>query len=536
MAVTCASEGLYLGRLSLLEGELRVGTTDREVRRFFADWNHRIIGNGLLCARGAGVRRTFLARVGLRLGNLHARLPPPPSFQRLMQKDHQALQRRLGNKDAAWSGRTEHQAQHVDFDGLALQVPPGVFVPRRSALPSVEAGHELAQATGATRLLDCGTGSGCIALALLRRLPHATVVAIDQDVNAVACARQNAQALGLEERAKVHQMRFDELRDVVDDAGFDLAVSNPPYLPERLMSHVGYARELQSQSVKAFAAGEDGLGAYRQLAECLPDVLKDQASVVMSCQPGKAAWAAQPFIALGYEATPRDAAVQQILALTTDPDGPPTTGIEEVDEISNLAGVTLQYGNHVTAGSLESLRWATYDAAGAKKQPPERPPPPDLVDGIWAVTYQPWYTGSWSEPAGDPIWCFLLWLARVGNATYEPHGGTVPGASGECSVFRLLGDASRFQFSEDFQQAEIIPKGHFGWADGEVARASLGGRPSQAVSRCKSARESRAMRGITRNYMVQADSSVKGDHWERFQGLRPVFQKMIGATSQKERR
>lgn len=43
-------------------------------------------------------------------------------------------------------------------------------------------------------------------------------------------------------------------------------------------------------------------------------------------------------------------------------------------------------------------------------------------------------------------------------------------------------------------------------------------------------------RGITRNYMVQADSSVKGDHWERFQGLRPVFQKMIGATSQKERR
>ncbi|CAK9051508.1 Release factor glutamine methyltransferase (RF MTase) (N5-glutamine methyltransferase PrmC) (Protein-(glutamine-N5) MTase PrmC) (Protein-glutamine N-methyltransferase PrmC) [Durusdinium trenchii] len=256
MAVTCASEGLYLGRLSLLEGELRVGTTDREVRRFFADWNHRIIGNGLLCARGAGVRRTFLARVGLRLGNLHARLPPPPSFQRLMQKDHQALQRRLGNKDAAWSGRTEHQAQHVDFDGLALQVPPGVFVPRRSALPSVEAGHELAQATGATRLLDCGTGSGCIALALLRRLPHATVVAIDQDVNAVACARQNAQALGLEERAKVHQMRFDELRDVVDDAGFDLAVSNPPYLPERLMSHVGYARELQSQSVKAFAAGE----------------------------------------------------------------------------------------------------------------------------------------------------------------------------------------------------------------------------------------------------------------------------------------
>ncbi|CAK9071135.1 EF-hand domain-containing protein [Durusdinium trenchii] len=228
-----------------------------------------------------------------------------------------------------------------------------------------------------------------------------------------------------------------------------------------------------------------------------------------------------------------DAAVQQILALTTDPDGPSLLGrlcwcqcqpiprpvqCSSVAVPCNLAGVTLQYGaaktsanrNHVTAGSLESLRWATYDAAGAKKY---------FIEG-----YQPWYTGSWSEPAGDPIWCFLflgfwtilrellrtagtgprelgkvgsekrLWLARVGNATYEPHGGTVPGVRG-------------FQFSEDFQQAEIIPKGHFGWAD-----------------------------GITRNYMVQADSSVKGDHWERFQGLRPVFQKMIGATSQKERR
>ncbi|CAK9020494.1 unnamed protein product [Durusdinium trenchii] len=181
----------------------------------------------------------------------------------------------------------------------------------------------------------------------------------------------------------------------------------------------------------------------------------------------------------------RDAAVQQILALTTDPDGPsllgrlcwcqcqpiprPTTGIEEVDEISNLAGVTLQYGNHVTAGSLESLRWATYDAATRTATA--------TGFGGW---YQPWYTGSWSEPAGDPIWCFLLWLARVGNATYE------------------------FQFSEDFQQAEIIPKGNLGVFCCCCCPCIPGWAP---IPSC-----------ITRNYMVQADSSVKGDHWERFQG------------------
>ncbi|CAK9020495.1 unnamed protein product [Durusdinium trenchii] len=126
-------------------------------------------------------------------------------------------------------------------------------------------------------------------------------------------------------------------------------------------------------------------------------------------------------------------------------------------------------GNHVTAGSLESLRWATYDAATRTATA--------TGFGGW---YQPWYTGSWSEPAGDPIWCFLLWLARVGNATYE------------------------FQFSEDFQQAEIIPKGNLGVFCCCCCPCIPGWAP---IPSC-----------ITRNYMVQADSSVKGDHWERFQG------------------
>eukprot|EP00435_Cladocopium_sp_Y103_P020793 s3081_g5.t1 len=62
---------------------------------------------------------------------------------------------------------------------------------------------------------------------------------------------------------------------------FSIAVSNPLYLPKRLMEHVGFARELQSQSVHAFAAGEDGLGAYEELAQNLPQVLRDGAVVVM---------------------------------------------------------------------------------------------------------------------------------------------------------------------------------------------------------------------------------------------------------------
>lgn len=280
LRVLNASEGLHLGRLSLLEGELPARVSEKEVRRFLAEEvGHRIIGNGQLCARAAGVRRTFLARVGLRLPSLglQLQLDAPRSFRRLMQKDAEALQRRLedGLTDAAatWGGRTEHRAQSAMFDGLTLHVPPGVFVPRRSALPIVQAAHAAGQGFADGRLLDCGTGSGCIALALLRRLPQTvTAVAIDADPNAVACATRNAKDLNLADRCEVRALRFSELQhlDVAEPQRFSIAVSNPPYLPKRLMEHVGFARELQSQSVHAFAAGEDGLGAYEELAQNLP--------------------------------------------------------------------------------------------------------------------------------------------------------------------------------------------------------------------------------------------------------------------------
>ncbi|CAE7450637.1 unnamed protein product [Symbiodinium microadriaticum] len=147
----------------------------------------------------------------------------------------------------------------------------------------------------------------------------------------------------------------------------------------------------------------------------------------------------------------------------------PSSGIEDIEAIRNLAGVTLQSGSHATAGSLEILRWGKFDAETRT-----------LTATGFGGFKQPWYTGSWTEPAGDPIWCFLMWLARVGNATYE------------------------FRFSEDFQRADIIPRGNLGVFCCCCCPCIP---PWFAIPAC-----------LTRNFMVQADSSIKGDHWERFQG------------------
>lgn len=181
----------------------------------------------------------------------------------------------------------------------------------------------------------------------------------------------------------------------------------------------------------------------------------------------------------------RDAAVHQILSETTDPDGPSLlarlcwcqcapiprkdAGIKDIEAISAFAGVTLQSGSHATAGSLETLRWGDYDAATRTLR--------TTGFGGW---YQPYNTGTWTEPI-NPIWCFLLTLGRIGNATYE------------------------FKFSEDFQRADIIGRGNLLVFCCCCCPCIP---PWFSLPEC-----------LIKNYMVQADSSVRGDHFECYSGF-----------------
>lgn len=139
------------------------------------------------------------------------------------------------------------------FRGIELEVDPRVLVPR----PETELLVELAVELGPRRVLDVGTGSGAIALAIADELSGCEVVATDTSAVALGVARGNAERLGLGERVEfVEAMLPPEL------GGFDLLVANLPYVAERDWG--GLAPEVREWEPRAaLLAGPDGLDVLR---------------------------------------------------------------------------------------------------------------------------------------------------------------------------------------------------------------------------------------------------------------------------------
>jgi release factor glutamine methyltransferase len=161
------------------------------------------------------------------------------------------------------------------FRRIELAVDRRVLVPR----PETELLVEVALERRPGSVLDIGTGSGAIALAVADELPEAAVVATDTSPGALEVARANAARLGLAGR-----VRF-EAGTVPAEESFDLVLANLPYVAER--EWAGLEPEVtQWEPREALLAGEDGLDAYRALlapldegpAECLRPTFSDQAT------------------------------------------------------------------------------------------------------------------------------------------------------------------------------------------------------------------------------------------------------------------
>jgi release factor glutamine methyltransferase len=151
---------------------------------------------------------------------------------------------------------------HREFWSLDFALSPETLVPRPDSETVVEAAlAHIADRRSALRLLDMGTGSGCLLAALLSELPAATGIGVDIAAGAIATARRNAASLGLAERAAFFVGAWGE--SMV--GAFDVIVANPPYIVGAAIA--GLAPEVARHEPRAaLDGGVDGLDAYRALA------------------------------------------------------------------------------------------------------------------------------------------------------------------------------------------------------------------------------------------------------------------------------
>ena len=211
------------------------------------------------------------------------------------------IQRRRGGEPVAYIlGRKE-------FYGLELAVNPAVLIPR----PETELLVELALQRAFSSVVDLGTGSGAIALAIKRQRPQARVVAVEASAAALVVAQRNAVKHGLE-----IEFRHGRWLAPLAAERFDLVVSNPPYVAEG----DPHLAELAFEPASALVSGPDGLAAIKDIVARAPAHLHPGGWLMLEHGIGQ------------------DAAVRSLLG---------QRGLEEVATWPDLAGIPRVSGGKV---------------------------------------------------------------------------------------------------------------------------------------------------------------------------------------------
>ena len=160
-----------------------------------------------------------------------------------------------------------------DFFGLEFKVTPDVLIPRPETELLVELALKLFEPDSDPRICDVGTGSGCIAIALLHTRPHAHAIALDISEAAISIAKDNATQHSVNDR--ISFVVSDCFQSLVDATPFDLIVSNPPYVSPEALD--GLQREVRDHEPRvALSPGSDGLLVIRRLLQEAADFLKSE--------------------------------------------------------------------------------------------------------------------------------------------------------------------------------------------------------------------------------------------------------------------
>ncbi|MGE3624534.1 MAG: peptide chain release factor N(5)-glutamine methyltransferase, partial [Bdellovibrionales bacterium] len=183
-----------------------------------------------------------------------------------------------------------------EFWGLAFGLNEATLEPRPDSETVVESVlKRLPDKKAILRMLDLGTGTGCLLLALLHEYPHASGLGVDIAPRAVEQARRNARRHGLSARA---EFRVNNWADGIGEI-FDLVVSNPPYI--RHAEIAGLMPEVRDHDPhNALDGGEDGYEAYRLLIPRVAGLLKPGGLAVFEVGEGQAAEVCAMFRDAGY--------------------------------------------------------------------------------------------------------------------------------------------------------------------------------------------------------------------------------------------
>lgn len=243
----------------------------------------RELATRLSAVWGEGASSSRTASLDARLIVAHAMGVDPSSLALREHDPVRSVARESALAMTARRARGEPIARIVgekEFWGLPFRLSRGTLVPRPDTETLVSVAIDAIATAGRRseklRLLDLGTGSGCILLAMLSELPQATGLGVDCDEDAVATASVNARRLGLAERASFVLGDWTE-----GIAGpFDVILANPPYiedetLPELPIEVIGFDPHA------ALAGGPDGLASYRRIIPKLPALLAESGFAVL---------------------------------------------------------------------------------------------------------------------------------------------------------------------------------------------------------------------------------------------------------------